>query len=46
MLLSDDDLREALGQRAYQITIPYFTWPRRVTSFLQELGVELAWSDL
>ncbi|MGD2177219.1 MAG: glycosyltransferase [Anaerolineae bacterium] len=40
MLLSDNDLREAMGWRAYQITIPYFTWPRRVSRFLKELNVK------
>ncbi|MGD2179160.1 MAG: glycosyltransferase [Anaerolineae bacterium] len=40
MLLSDDDLRETMGQRAYQITIPYFTWPLRVSRFLQEVNMK------
>ena len=36
-LLSDDLLRKKMGERAYQITIPRFTWPRVVDQFLQEI---------
>jgi glycosyltransferase involved in cell wall biosynthesis len=39
MLLSDDDVREAMGQSAYRITIPYFTWPNRVSSFLEQVNI-------
>jgi glycosyltransferase involved in cell wall biosynthesis len=46
MLLCEDDLREAMGQRAYQITIPYFTWPRRASRFLQQLKMRPASSDV
>jgi glycosyltransferase involved in cell wall biosynthesis len=46
MLLSNDALREAVGQRAYQITIPYFTWPTRVSSFLRELNIKPASPDV
>jgi len=39
MLLSDDGKREAMGNRAYGLTIPYFTWRSRVQSFLETLDV-------
>jgi glycosyltransferase involved in cell wall biosynthesis len=42
MLLSDDDLRNSMGQSAYDITVPYFTWGNMVTVFLEEIGVR-AW---
>ncbi len=38
LLLSDQALRKRIGRRAYQITIPHFTWPRVVQQFLQELS--------
>jgi glycosyltransferase involved in cell wall biosynthesis len=40
-LLSDDDLRKTMGQNAYHVTVPYFTWQTRVTVFLEEIGVDL-----
>jgi glycosyltransferase involved in cell wall biosynthesis len=46
MLLSDSDLREEMGRRAYQITVPYFTWPRRVSRFLQEVNIEPRDADM
>jgi len=39
MLLSNDDLRKTMGQNAYHVTVPYFTWQNRVTTFLKEIGV-------
>jgi glycosyltransferase involved in cell wall biosynthesis len=39
MLLLDDGLREEMGRNAYRITVPYFTWPKRVTAFLDQAGV-------
>jgi glycosyltransferase involved in cell wall biosynthesis len=39
MLLADDDRREAMGQNAYQITVPYFTWQNMVTVFLEEISI-------
>jgi glycosyltransferase involved in cell wall biosynthesis len=39
MLLSDDDGREALGRRAYRLTIPRFTWQDRASSFLEKLAL-------
>jgi glycosyltransferase involved in cell wall biosynthesis len=40
MLLRDDERRTAMGERAYQITIPTFTWQSRVTDFLEALDVD------
>jgi hypothetical protein len=28
-----------MGQNAYHITVPYFTWGNMVTVFLEEIGV-------
>jgi glycosyltransferase involved in cell wall biosynthesis len=39
MLLSNDDLRKTMGQNAYHVTVPYFTWQNRVTNFLEEIAV-------
>ena len=44
MLLTDDALRKEMGENAYRITIPYFTWQNRVTAFLAE--VDKARSDV
>jgi glycosyltransferase involved in cell wall biosynthesis len=41
MLLADDKLRQDMGQRAYQITIPHFTWQNMVTRFLDDLHIHL-----
>ncbi len=38
MLLSDDALRDQMGQRALEITIPYFTWAHRTRDLLDDLG--------
>jgi glycosyltransferase involved in cell wall biosynthesis len=38
LLLSNDELRERMGQNAYHITVPYFTWDNMVTLFLEEIG--------
>jgi glycosyltransferase involved in cell wall biosynthesis len=40
MLLLDDERREAMGRRAYDLTIPYFTWQSRVTDFLEALSMD------
>jgi len=40
MLLTDDDGRESMGQCAYQITVPYFTWENMVTLFAQALEID------
>ncbi len=39
MLLKDDSLRQEMGENAYQITIPYFTWGHVVNDFLEKIGV-------
>lgn len=39
LLLSDEARRVAMGQRALEITIPYFTWEVRTREMLQDLGV-------
>jgi glycosyltransferase involved in cell wall biosynthesis len=35
ILLSDEALRSEMGQRAYEITIPRFTWEQVVSEFLE-----------
>ncbi|MEA3339584.1 MAG: glycosyltransferase, partial [Chloroflexota bacterium] len=37
-LLTNDDLRKEMGKNGYRVTIPYFTWRDRVTTFLDEVG--------
>lgn len=37
LLLSNLDLRRKLGEEAYKITIPYFTWENVVREFLQDI---------
>lgn len=39
ILLKDEDMRLEMGKRAYQITIPYFTWKSRTRTFLKEIGM-------
>ncbi len=41
MLLSDDTLRRQMGENAYNITIPYFTWANMMGTFMKNLGVEV-----
>jgi mannosylfructose-phosphate synthase len=38
-LLGDDDTRRAMGRRALEITIPYFTWGARTSDMLADLGL-------
>jgi mannosylfructose-phosphate synthase len=38
ILLSDEALRGKMGQRAYEITIPRFTWGQVVKEFLESLN--------
>ena len=38
-LLKDDDLRKKMGDRARDITIPYFTWAHLTEALLSDLGV-------
>ena len=39
LLLSDESRRNAMGQRALSITVPYFTWDARTREVLDDLGV-------
>jgi glycosyltransferase involved in cell wall biosynthesis/galactose-1-phosphate uridylyltransferase len=39
ILLQDDALRQEMGEQAYQITIPYFTWGHVVHDFLDKIGL-------
>jgi glycosyltransferase involved in cell wall biosynthesis len=39
LLLSDETRRVAMGRRALEITIPYFTWDVRTRELLEDLGV-------
>ena len=38
-LLLNDEIRKEMGEAAYKITIPYFTWKNIVNGFLEESGV-------
>lgn len=40
LLLSDTDLKTKMGKKAYDITIPYFTWDNKIVDFLQAIGEE------
>jgi glycosyltransferase involved in cell wall biosynthesis len=42
MLLVDEALRRQMGENAYNITIPYFTWDNMTRTFMKNLGVEVA----
>lgn len=46
LLLQDDDLRQAMGDAAYRITIPAFTWPHRTREFLQSVSLPTATTDV
>ena len=39
-LLNNKLLRENMGMKAHQITIPYFTWNIQVKNFLEKLGYQ------
>ena len=39
MLLKDGDRAEKMGERALDITIPYFTWEARTSDMLNDLGI-------
>lgn len=45
VLLKDEDLRKSMGERAYQITIPDFTWESRTRAFLDEIGLASSSGD-
>ncbi len=38
-LLGDGERRTAMGRRALDITVPYFTWKRRTADLLSDLGL-------
>lgn len=38
MLLDDEGLRRRMGERAYEITIPYFTWAEMTERFMDAVG--------
>jgi len=39
ILLTDDKLRRKMGEEAYDVTIPYFSWSRVVDDFLDKIDV-------
>lgn len=39
LLLSDQELHDKIGQYAYKVTVPYFTWDNMVARFLKELDL-------
>jgi len=41
MLLSDKSFRRQMGENAYKITIPYFTWDNMVSVFLKDSNLNL-----
>jgi glycosyltransferase involved in cell wall biosynthesis len=46
MLLSDEKLRRRMGDNAYHITFPYFTWGNMVSVFLEEISIDTwTWSS-
>lgn len=40
-LLGDGQMRRTMGERAYDITVPYFTWQDMTRRFLDEAGVAI-----
>lgn len=38
-LLKNDSLRQEMAEKAYEITIPYFTWEKMVNNFLDAVGI-------
>lgn len=40
-LIANEDLQEEMGQRAYHITIPYFTWKGMTQRFLDAIDVSM-----
>jgi hypothetical protein len=45
MLLSDESLRKTMGNNAYKMTIPYFTWDNMVRVFLSGSGIKAMFAD-
>ncbi|MDX1616723.1 MAG: glycosyltransferase [Candidatus Promineifilaceae bacterium] len=42
MLLDDAEMRRNMGQRAYDLTIPYFTWTDMTRRFLEDINVSVS----
>jgi glycosyltransferase involved in cell wall biosynthesis len=40
LLLSNEDFRRRMGERALDITVPYFTWEEMTRRLLNKMGVE------
>jgi len=40
-LLDDNARRQEIAKTAYEITIPYFTWPNMTKRLLEEMGMEI-----
>lgn len=40
ILLEDEALRDEMGERAYDKTVPYFTWEEMTARFIDVLGME------
>lgn len=38
-MLNNDKERERMGDRAFDITVPYFTWERRIRDFLKNVSI-------
>jgi len=38
-LLDDTKLRDSMAKAAYEITIPYFTWPNVTRKLLEQVGL-------
>ena len=45
VLLTNETLRKNMGERAYHITIPYFTWKHMAVRLFEAIGVELKPQD-
>lgn len=45
MMLADEPLRRKLGEDAYRITIPYFTWDNSVNLFLEESSINKTFKE-
>jgi len=40
ILVEDEESRRAMGERAYDITIPYFTWAKMTERFMDAAAIE------
>jgi glycosyltransferase involved in cell wall biosynthesis len=40
ILIEDEALRDEMGERAYDITVPYFTWEEMTARFIDAIGME------